>query len=219
MLEAIFITGVDEIKVSGLCQWDRGQMLRITCPDLPSAFQVHYAKRKKKETIVVQAEGANNVATVAIPDVMLQEPFDLYAYLYFDEGLIGETAKIIRMPVRPRAKPDDYVIDLPQEQQTDAEKIIEKMMDEHVEAARAAALEAEQAAEQAAQETAAAVNDEMVGYVGAAQEAQRAAEQARDEAQNALLPGVTASDNGKFLRVVNGVWAAEKLTNVAEEGA
>lgn len=32
-------------------------------------------------------------------------------------------------------------------------------------------------------------------------------------------PEVTAEDNGKFLRVVNGVWAAEKLTNVAEEGA
>jgi pimeloyl-ACP methyl ester carboxylesterase len=32
-------------------------------------------------------------------------------------------------------------------------------------------------------------------------------------------PEVTAADNGKFLRVVNGVWAAEKLTNVAEEGA
>ena len=32
-------------------------------------------------------------------------------------------------------------------------------------------------------------------------------------------PDVTAADNGKFLRVVNGAWAAEKLTNVAEEGA
>ena len=32
-------------------------------------------------------------------------------------------------------------------------------------------------------------------------------------------PEVTAEDNGKFLRVVNGVWAAEALTNVAEEGA
>ena len=34
-----------------------------------------------------------------------------------------------------------------------------------------------------------------------------------------LLPDITEGDNGKFLRVVNGAWAAEALTNVAEEGA
>lgn len=34
-----------------------------------------------------------------------------------------------------------------------------------------------------------------------------------------LLPEVTAADNGKFARVVNGAWAAQALTNVAEEGA
>lgn len=27
------------------------------------------------------------------------------------------------------------------------------------------------------------------------------------------LPAVTASDNGKFLRVVNGAWAAVKIAN------
>lgn len=39
------------------------------------------------------------------------------------------------------------------------------------------------------------------------------------KAAAAAIPAVTAADNGKFLRVVNGVWAAEALTNVAEEGA
>lgn len=32
------------------------------------------------------------------------------------------------------------------------------------------------------------------------------------------LPDVTAEDNGKFLRVINGVWAADSLTDVSEEG-
>lgn len=32
------------------------------------------------------------------------------------------------------------------------------------------------------------------------------------------LPEVTAADNGKFLRVINGVWAADPLTDVSEEG-
>ena len=34
-----------------------------------------------------------------------------------------------------------------------------------------------------------------------------------------LLPEVTAADNGKFARVVNGAWAAQSLTNVSEVGA
>lgn len=32
------------------------------------------------------------------------------------------------------------------------------------------------------------------------------------------LPEVTTADNGKFLRVVNGAWAAEALQDVSEEG-
>ena len=32
-----------------------------------------------------------------------------------------------------------------------------------------------------------------------------------------IIPAVTASDNGKFLTVVNGVWAAEAIPS-AEEG-
>lgn len=33
------------------------------------------------------------------------------------------------------------------------------------------------------------------------------------------LPHVTSADNGKFLRVVDGVWIAQSLTDVSEVGA
>lgn len=33
------------------------------------------------------------------------------------------------------------------------------------------------------------------------------------------LPNVTTADNGKFLRVVDGVWMAQSITNVSEVGA
>lgn len=33
-----------------------------------------------------------------------------------------------------------------------------------------------------------------------------------------LLPEVTTADNGKFLRVVNGVWMADDVTDVSREG-
>lgn len=206
MLEAIFISGVDEIKVSGLYQWDRGQVLRITCPNLPAAFQVHFAKRKSKTSISVQAKSIDNVAVVAIPDALLQERFDLYAFLYFDEGVIGETVKTIRMPIKARVKPDDYVIDLPQEQATDAEKIVMKLMDEYIgkeldaamsaldsaEKAEAAALLAENAAADA--RAAAETVGNAAADAEAAEAARVAAETANAAAQEARSAAESAAD-------------------------
>lgn len=223
MLEAIFISGVDEIKVSGLTQWDRGQVVQITCPDLPSAFQVHFAKRKRKKTIDVQAESADNVATVAIPDELLQEPFDLYAYLYFDEGLIGETVKTIRMPIKPRVKPDDYVIDLPQEQATDAEKLIQKMMDEYVEAEVGAVTSAAESANTAkaaaaqAQAAADSVQDVSVD-AQAAKAAKEAAETANTAAQEAKTAAQASAQEAKDAVASMGT-SAEDAANSAKAAA
>lgn len=107
MLEALFITGVDDITVSGLTQWDRGQMVQITCPDLPASFEVHFANRKSKWAVIKTATAENNVASVAIPDELLREPHDLMAWLYFKDGTAGETAKIIRFPLERRYGPVD----------------------------------------------------------------------------------------------------------------
>ncbi len=142
MLEAILTANIEEIKISGLTQWDRGQMLRIICPDLPASFQVHFTNRAREKAIPVQAVGANNAATVTIPNEILCEPYEVLAHIYFtegDAGRIGETVKTIRMPITPRAQPEDYIVDLTPEQQTEAEILIEKMMDEHATAAANAA--------------------------------------------------------------------------------
>lgn len=39
-----------------------------------------------------------------------------------------------------------------------------------------------------------------------------------DETGDSTLPDVTTEDEGKFLQVVNGAWAAAKVTDVSEEG-
>lgn len=149
MLEAVFPASVDEIKVSGLTQWDRGQMLQIVCPDLPAEFQVHFTNRARKKAIPVHAVGENNTANVAIPNEILCEPHEMLVHLYFtegDAGRIGETVKTVRMPITPRAQPEDYILDLTQEQQTEAEKIVQSMIGKYVDDAETAASRAETAA-------------------------------------------------------------------------
>lgn len=170
MLEAVFITGVDEITVTGLAQWDRGQVLKITYPSIPPTFQVHFANKNSEKAMVIQAESEDNTATVAIPDELLRESLELFAWLYFDESLTGETAGTVRMPVKARTKPDDYVIELPQEQATAAEKIVMKLMDEYTTSAAESA-----AAAQASAEAAKAAKTEAVNAAAEALNAKTAA--------------------------------------------
>lgn len=208
MLEAIFTSGIDEVTVVGLTQWDRGQAVRITCPDLPSAFQVHFANRKSKKALVIQAEGSNNAATVTIPDEILREPFEVFAYLYFDESLTGETVKTIRMPIEKRRKPDDYIIVLPEEQATDAEKIVIKLMDEYLEKELGAA---SSASESAAKAEAAAVVAE-----NASAEAEASAESAATNANASATNAVNASN---YAGAANSAKDAAQAAQSAAEAA
>lgn len=106
MLEAIFAPGIDEIKVIGLTQWDKGQRLSIVLSDAPNYFQVHFAFEGGKEALMVDVQG--NVAK--IPDELLTQHRDLIAYVYeLGSDGFGETIKTIHLPVTPRAKPEDYI--------------------------------------------------------------------------------------------------------------
>lgn len=109
MLKAIFMDGIDEITIHGLTQWDRGQKLQIVLSSLPASFQVHFANRRDEIAYVVEATAANGVATVAIPNVVLQKHRDAIAWIYLTDGDSGETVKIINLPIQARTKPSDYV--------------------------------------------------------------------------------------------------------------
>lgn len=121
MLEAIFTAGINEIKVSGLTQWDRGQKITVNCPDITELYQVHFAFKGGTEALVVNA--ADTV--FAIPDELLMQPRDLIAYVYAiaSDGS-GETVKTIHLPVVPRAKPEDYTSELTPSQMEQLEALL-----------------------------------------------------------------------------------------------
>lgn len=62
--------------------------------------------------------------------------------------------------------------------------------------------------------------DEAFSKLGQVDESAAAAQSARDARQAAEsltgLPAVTEADNGKFLRVAGGVWAAEAVPSAEE---
>ena len=109
MLQAIFTTGVDEVTVLGLTQWDRGQQLQITLDSLPESFCVHYSVKGKREADVVEATAENGVAVVNIPNAILQQDKDAVAWIYVGDDKTAETIKTIHLPIERRAKPNDYI--------------------------------------------------------------------------------------------------------------
>lgn len=109
MIKAFFNENVDEITVHGLTQWDKGQRLEITLSSLPASFEVHFSYRRHDMAYVVEATATDGVAVVAIPNLILQQPYDAIAWLYVTEGDAGETIKTINLPIEARTKPSDYV--------------------------------------------------------------------------------------------------------------
>lgn len=109
MLKAVFTDGVDEITAHGLTQWDAGQEIELTIPKLPQKFQAHFAHKRAGTAYVVECASTNGVATVPIPNILLQQATNAVMWVYVADGSYGETTKTVNLPIVARAKPEDYV--------------------------------------------------------------------------------------------------------------
>ena len=93
-----------------LYQWDLNQTLVLTGLNLASAPEVHFSNANMDRAIVRQATNIDQVVRVEIPNSILQDPLTIQAYVGIYEG---ETFKVIEkvvIPVYPRKRPFDYVI-------------------------------------------------------------------------------------------------------------
>lgn len=186
MLEAIFPAGVDEIEVNGLTQWDKGQILRVSFPDMPTIYQVHFTFRGGKEALIVHVLDGAASNDVEIPNELLMQPHDLIAYVYlFDSEGAGETVKTVYLPLVRRAKPEDYASEITP---TQAEKI-DMMLAEIksiAESAERLANNSKNAADDSAAAASAAAQSSANSASAAAQSATaaRAAQSAAEEVSN-----------------------------------
>lgn len=93
-------------KTDALWQYDYGQVLIIGGVSLPDVFEVHFTNKIYGDTLTVL--GQDN--QVSIPDNLLLEGREIYAYIYLHTGSNdGETEYKITIPVRSRPEPSDAV--------------------------------------------------------------------------------------------------------------
>ena len=94
----------------GVWQYDYGQVLRITGPELPPAVEVQFSLDEKSgETLSRVGTTVDGVTEVKIPDELLTNSatsnYRIYAYIYLTDETSGKTKYEITIPVRARSKP------------------------------------------------------------------------------------------------------------------
>lgn len=114
-------------KVTGLWQWDYGQVLRIQGLNLPKAVEIHFSLQESggeaKKRVGFTKDG---VTDVVIPESMLENEeslgnYDIFAFIYLADDTNGQTEYKICMPVKARPKPEAF--DKPEDEEIFREAI------------------------------------------------------------------------------------------------
>ena len=110
MITAEFTSELVNVRVTNLFQWDVNQVLKIMGLDFGnSPVEVHFANKKSTSAIVVlSTTPTNGTIFVNIPNELLKEPYDIFAYVYMTDGTTKSTTNTVTIPLVKRAKPNDY---------------------------------------------------------------------------------------------------------------
>lgn len=106
MIKAIFDGSSNAVMVSGLWQWDYGQVLSVTGLNLPAVIEMHFNNGTEKS--IIFGETVSGVTFAGIPDKFLQSADPINVYVYVNDGDHGKTLRQIVMHVQAREKPGDY---------------------------------------------------------------------------------------------------------------
>lgn len=105
-IKAIIPSGMTELTVHGLHQWDYGRKLEITAEGLPGLVEVHFACRGMAEAVVRSCALIDNTLTAAIPDSCLEQTTPIVAWVYGIGETSGETLLTINLPIIARTRPE-----------------------------------------------------------------------------------------------------------------
>ena len=114
MIIANFCKCEKEKDISGLWQYNYGQVLRIQGLDLPAAVEIHFSLQSKGgDSVTRVGVTRDSVTDVVIPDSMLENngtnaDYSIYAFIYMTNETSGETVYKLCMRVRSRPKPEAF---------------------------------------------------------------------------------------------------------------
>lgn len=114
-----FEKGSNFANVYNLYQWDYGQALEIKGLDIHGNVWVQFSMNASGGNAVpVVTEVNDGVITANIPSFVFEKEtmqnYNAYAFVYVSNVDSGETVKVIKLNIKARPKPDDYVYTEPE---------------------------------------------------------------------------------------------------------
>ena len=103
------------VKTEKAWQYDYGQILRMQGKNLPKAVEVHFSLNETGgDSITKVGVTTDGVVEVQVPDELLENSntmfnYNIYAFVYIEDGTSGSTEYRIKIPVQARPKPSDHV--------------------------------------------------------------------------------------------------------------
>lgn len=233
----------DTITTEGLWQYDRGIHMRILGISSENVIEVDFAADDDAEAAPMVAVEDDGGILVKIPDTMLQQPYDINAYIYVTTEEYGRTLKRATIPIMQRQKANPSAVG------GDTENPLQDAIDKTYQYAQEAknardeaqnitsgfsetANAAEKSIEQAAEQATTQVGDEKTEAIqqiqqaaqshteeieAAIQSANKAATQASSAAQAANAAGERAEQAAETIEKFDAAELTEKVTNLEEK--
>lgn len=109
-----FSANTDYVESRPVYQYDHGLVLKVFGVESISIRQVHFTNTANGLALNILTDlNIDGVVTVPIPDTQLCQNKCIWAYLYFEDDSSGRTIKTVKIPVRPRSKPESVTLDSP----------------------------------------------------------------------------------------------------------
>lgn len=100
------------VNTTPLYQWDYGQLLHIYISEYQNTYatiQVHFTNKVNQRAIVRIATLDDDHYVVAVPDILLEQPYAIDAYVYIAGDDVATTTHHIVLPVEARKKPESFI--------------------------------------------------------------------------------------------------------------
>lgn len=97
--------------VDRVYQWDKNRDLIIEGLNLTTAPEIHFVNGAMEKAIVRQSTMKNGVVSVRIPNSLLQSDSRINVYICVYEGDEFKVVTTVDVPIVPRKRPGDYVIE------------------------------------------------------------------------------------------------------------
>ena len=102
MVYAVFYGAYTTVTATGAYIHDYGQKLKIIGLDLPEVVEAHFSLSRSGESVLRAGACIDRIATIPIPDAMLEESGSFYCYIFGRENGAGRTQYEITIPVTKR---------------------------------------------------------------------------------------------------------------------